>query len=120
MFIIYPCKHKYRVKSYLHSSENFPAVVIWAEFHIGSFFSQKLDSVHAFGDRYYLCESQNNVYMDKLWRFREEKGGKVQKNLIFYVNYQFQPSNLRAWGPFSYNKVSQFKRFSFYIDKLCM
>ena len=27
VFIIYPCKHKYRVKSYIHSSENFPAVV---------------------------------------------------------------------------------------------
>ena len=91
----------------------------WAELHIGPFFSQKLDSVHAFGDRYNLCESQNNVYMDKLWRFREEKGGKVQKCLILGVNYQFQPSNLRVWGPFFYNKVPQFKRFSSYFGKSC-
>ena len=50
----------------------------------------------------------NIGYLDKLWIcFRDEKGVKVKKCLILGVNYQFQPSNLRAWGTFSYNKVPQ-------------
>ena len=36
---------------------------------------------------------------------------------LFSVDYEFQPLNLRAWGPFPYNKVPQFKHFSSYFGK---
>ena len=39
--------------------------------------------------------------------------------LVFGFNHYFQPSNLRAWGTFFYNKVPQFKRFSSYFGKSC-
>ena len=46
-----------------------------------------------------------------------KKVRKIKKCLLKSVNYEFQPPNLRAWGPFSYNKVPQFKRFSSYFGK---
>ena len=41
-----------------------------------------------------------------------KKVKKIKKCLLKSVNYEFQPPNLRAWGPFSYNK-----RFSSYFGK---
>ena len=49
------------------------------------------------------------------WVNYEDLGGKKEKSLYLGVNYDFQPSNWRAWGPFSFKKVPQFKHFSSYF-----